>query len=620
MQTITHSFRLRHVLLPLLCALLCVTSVWGQTLRVCYIPNSRSIYFDNGYTFDGYLMANHSVVKLTNLVNFGPNGTVKRSILPVPLTSNPITATTITSAGCNAIFVGSFGAGGIPIAELNVIRNWSMQIPTNLVVVSQEETKAWGYTNINGNLNPNVPTAAGAATKIFNGPFGVVTSFNQGGSYQGSIVGGTSVVLGEDAAKRPTIALDIPTGDIIVGDVDIFTAAGLSFGGVVSNNNDRLFANIWAYATDLTSTDRSLVVTANSVFIDNGLSAGTAGNCTKDGGESVPDVSTKPLYVKMVSGTSVIQITPLQPDGSFQFTSVPDGTYTLLLDDNNVVTDIVPVATGGTVSWTGTITSGAPSTPVKFCLLNCASNLPFASLTGSISFCAGQSAPLSVSASGGAGSYSYQWKQGSGNVGTNSNSFSATSAGVYSVAVTDGKGCLGTSTSLTITQRSFPVSITANGPTAILSNTLVILSTTALAGQIYQWSRDGVSISGATSNTFAAGQQGSYVVAVTGNGCSTTSTAVTISIILATEPLLIGLSINTYPNPTDGVVTIEVKNDSSQTVNLCLFNMNGQPIRTWELKASVHEQILQAELPTSGLYILRADNGQGALQKKIIRK
>jgi outer membrane protein OmpA-like peptidoglycan-associated protein len=233
---------------------------FSQTLRVCYIPEIRNKFNDGGYTFNGKHMVDNSTVKLTDPSNFGPNGVVKTSIVTVPLNDNPISQYTISKANCDAIFVGGFGhwdgftlnGSALAIPELITIRNWSLEKNTNLVVVSQNEAGVWGYYNVNGNTFPNKPTLEGRASTVFNGPFGKVDFFKQGGAYQGSISGGNSVPLSTDFENRVTIALDKPTNDILLGDVDILTdLGGISYGSAIRNANDILFANIWAYAVEL---------------------------------------------------------------------------------------------------------------------------------------------------------------------------------------------------------------------------------------------------------------------------------------------------------------------------------------------------------------------------------
>jgi len=69
------------------------------------------------------------------------------------------------------------------------------------------------------------------------------------------------------------------------------------------------------------------------------------------------------------------------------------------------------------------------------------------------------------------------------------------------------------------------VSVTPNGPLTLCTGTGQTLTATATGGSglTYQWTRDGVSISGATSSTYVANDTGthSYNCVVKGSGCST---------------------------------------------------------------------------------------------------
>lgn len=228
-------------------------------VRVGYIPNSRDRDGDNGYTFDGGTMSSSSFLKLVNAANFGQNGTVRTTLQFVPLTGT-ITASTIQNANVNIIFIGGIdnatcgvtGGSYLSSQELLAIKNWSVANSQNLVIASQASASAWGWTATHGTINPNIPTAAGLQTVIFNGPFGVVPQYNQGGCYNGMLSGGTGTVLGVDAANRAAFVIDKNTQDLIVGDVDIFTClGGVSNGGTITNNNDRLLCNLFAYAINL---------------------------------------------------------------------------------------------------------------------------------------------------------------------------------------------------------------------------------------------------------------------------------------------------------------------------------------------------------------------------------
>ncbi|WP_234645463.1 hypothetical protein [Dyadobacter sp. CY356] len=229
----------------------------AQTLRVCYIPDARSTYQDHGYTFDGQYMAGSGAQKLLNEENFGSKGIVKHKVTLVALSDIPISLSTISKANCGAVFVGMFYNPQSPevirVSELNAIRDWSLQKKENLAVICESHAAVWGYERMDSESKISMATGEGEKTKIFDGPFGKVPRFVQGGHAIGWLKGGAPVILSKNEQGNTSMAFDKVTGDIILGDVDILTSlGGISPGESINNNNDILFANIWAYAQELT--------------------------------------------------------------------------------------------------------------------------------------------------------------------------------------------------------------------------------------------------------------------------------------------------------------------------------------------------------------------------------
>lgn len=228
----------------------------GQTVRIGYIPNSRDLDTDNGYTFDGTYMIGSGTLKLANLANFGPAGTVKANVVFVPISANPITKADISALNLNIVFIGGIDDlslnSYISAAELNAVKDWSDDSPRNVVVVSQFQAIQWGSTVTSGNVNPNTPTPLGAVSPIFNGPFGTVASFTQGGGFQAyfnSALSCSQQSLARDNSGRTTVYIDGVYNDILLSDIDILTSLGdVSAGNAITTNNDKLFANIWAFA------------------------------------------------------------------------------------------------------------------------------------------------------------------------------------------------------------------------------------------------------------------------------------------------------------------------------------------------------------------------------------
>jgi gliding motility-associated-like protein len=199
--------------------------------------------------------------KLENPANFGPNGIADCGVTlkKLPFIEG---VETIEECDCDIVFTGQFpgvdfsGApdgrrSAIPEEIREAIRDWSMQCESNLVITTQGEANTWGYQIQASNLNPNIPVP-NISLSIFDGAFGSLAFFNQGGSFQGVFVdipdtGGE--VLAEDGAGRPTIILDEETNDILLADVGILCSNGagqISPGGNIINNNDILACNIFA--------------------------------------------------------------------------------------------------------------------------------------------------------------------------------------------------------------------------------------------------------------------------------------------------------------------------------------------------------------------------------------
>ncbi|MCT2560414.1 hypothetical protein [Chryseobacterium herbae] len=230
----------------------------SQTIRIGYIPNARDLDTQpgfNGYTFDGAYMSGSGALKLTNPANFGPAGTVKASIVLVPIAANPITKASLNSLNLNAVFLGGIDnntTSYLSNAEFSEIRDWSDDSLKNFVIATQLQTKAWGADIFSGNVNPDSPASFAGSTRIFTGPFGNVASFNQAGSFQAYFTSGTTSCFANaiafDANSRAVIYLDAKYNDLMVADVDIFTTVGgVTAGNSITSNNDRLFANIWAF-------------------------------------------------------------------------------------------------------------------------------------------------------------------------------------------------------------------------------------------------------------------------------------------------------------------------------------------------------------------------------------
>ena len=168
------------------------------------------------------------------------------------------------------------------------------------------------------------------------------------------------------------------------------------------------------------------------------------------------------------------------------------------------------------------IISGACSSLSSAAAVSVTSNLT-ASITasGSLNFCSGGSVLLSANTGSG---YNYQWKKDGVNIsGATSSSYTATSGGSYQVNIISGAcSSLSSAANVSVTN-NLTASITASGSLNICSGGSVLLNANTGSGYNYQWKKDGVNISGATSSSFTATSSGSYQVNIISGACSSLS-------------------------------------------------------------------------------------------------
>lgn len=233
-------------------------------IQLCYTRSSDYCETSSsicGYSFDGNQMQNALRRKLLNPDLFGPDGIQDCSININSLPKNPSYAD-IVESGCKMIFIGNHGVSSgtlesqstVSDAALQTIYDWSLECESNLVIVTQAEAIPWGYRIDNVNQNPNF--AAGESNPVFNGPFGAITNYNQGGTFQANFISFPTTefeIIGQDNNGRATIIWDKKSNDILLADVGILCsgAGDVSQGQNINNNNDRLACNIFAFGCSI---------------------------------------------------------------------------------------------------------------------------------------------------------------------------------------------------------------------------------------------------------------------------------------------------------------------------------------------------------------------------------
>ncbi len=201
--------------------------------------------------------------------------------------------------------------------------------------------------------------------------------------------------------------------------------------------------------------------------------------------------------------------------------------------------------------------------------------------TGTTTVCPGRSVNFKVSDDWW---MTYQWYNSQGAIaGATNAKYTATAPGAYYVIKSDIAGCNLRSDSSMLVNTIVSTSIAVVGDLNLCTSSTVTLQAQIVSGYTYQWYKDNVSISGATSPTYVAGQQGNYkYLATTSGGCtafSETKTATSCGLRTA-SPDKNQRSISAYPNPMNDIGTIRLILPDAEMVALRIFDLSGRLVKT----------------------------------------
>ena len=185
-----------------------------------------------------------------------------------------------------------------------------------------------------------------------------------------------------------------------------------------------------------------------------------------------------------------------------------------------------------------------------------------------------------------------------------------TSTGMYIETLTNSSGCDSIAT-LNLTIESVDNTVTDNNDLTITAND---------ASATYQWlDCDNVyaQITGATSQTFTATQNGSYAVQVTSGGCIDTSSCTVIDYVGLNDIADFG-SISIYPNPTTGELNISL-GSSLESRMITVRNIEGRIVKELTIE---NTSFIQLELLfETGIYFIEVSDASGkSSTNKIVLK
>lgn len=327
-----------------------------------------------------------------------------------------------------------------------------------LVWFSQAAAPAGVVTNTNGG---NAGTVTNPAQSCFNTTYGASNGTNGPTLLNLAPPAGAIVDLGNDTL--------ICTGDTLVLAPGAFTTY------------------LWS---DTSAADTLAITTAGqyAVTVTNGCGFAI----------DTIEVTLAPLPTPDLGNDSTVCA-----GGSVVFTP---GTYPGYVWQDNSTNPTFSASVTGQISVTVTDTNGCQAADTALLTVN---PLPVVNITGNLSACAGDSTQLDA----GPGFTAYNWSNG----GTNQTIFAST-AGPYTVTVTDANGCQNSAT-VNVTINSLPV-VGLGLDISVCAGTPVTLNASNLF-TAYLWQ------DASTNQTFSPTVTGTYSVTVTdGNGCQDSDTII----------------------------------------------------------------------------------------------
>ncbi|MBI2282409.1 MAG: HYR domain-containing protein [Bacteroidetes bacterium] len=404
-----------------------------------------------------------------------------------------------------------------------------------------------------------IPTANDNCRGLINGTADIPLRFTKPGSYlitwsyndqNGNITPQTQTVVVADVMP-PVIT--VPSTITLNADVTVCGAV----------------ANFTATATDDSELPVSISYspTPGSVFpVGQTLVMVTASDASNNTSTATFTVNVLPTVVTPVTGNASICVgntTVLSTNASNGGTWSSDNNLVAVVDAAGIVTGL----SVGTANIRYTNACGVSAS--KWVTVT---GLPVASITayGATAFCAGGSVQLSAVAGTG---YTYQWNlDGNPIAGAATDIYSAAVSGNYTVTVNNAV-CAVTSAAIAVTANPMPVAaVTAASATAFCTGSSVVL--TATGSGTYQWLKDGVALSGITTQNYTAAVSGDYSVIVTGQtGCTSASNIISVTVNQA--PVASVTAQGTTVFCAGGSVILSANTGAGYTYQ---WNNNGAPI------------------------------------------
>jgi hypothetical protein len=132
-----------------------------------------------------------------------------------------------------------------------------------------------------------------------------------------------------------------------------------------------------------------------------------------------------------------------------------------------------------------------------------------------------------------------------------------------------------------------------------------------------QWCNESGPVNGATGQDYTPASGGNYYVYATNGVCSSEYSNIINFIPTGIEKLEISKTINLYPNPTDGIVTLSFRGENPDII-IEILNLNGQTLKTEKMEMSENQTEVSLKGLPKGTYFIKITFSGNSVIRTII--
>ncbi len=558
---------------------LCMTSTGDTTVTAC----SNFTWHGTTYSTSGtptHLMTSvagcDSVVTLHLTINSLPPNTVTANSATTFCQGDSVTFT--AAAGNN--YQWQLNGGDITGATANAYTAHAAGSYSVIVTSASSCVNTSSVQTVTVNALPdNTVTASGATTFCTGGS--VTLTAATGNTYQwqlnGNPIGGATANIYAATATGNYSVVETNTSSCVnTSSAQTVTVNALPDNTVTTSGATAFCAGSSVILTATTGNTYQWQLNGNPIggASSNTYAATASGNysvvvtsassCTNTSTAQTVTVNALPDSTVTASGS-----TTFCAGGSVIFTSATAGTYQWQLNGSPIggATSNTYIA-NASGNYSVVITNASSCTSISTAQMVTVNALPDNTVTtsGATTFCQGDSVTLTA-----ANGLAYQWMLNGSNIaGATAETYTASASGNYSVAVSN----------VTCPNASAVTSVTVNSVPSQPVITQVGNNITSTAANSYQWYYNGAIISGATSQTYPATQDGNYVVVVSNSsGCEASSDTLLVTVTGVTAFETVN-SLNIYPNPYTESTSLQLTLADNAMVTMEVYSTIGEKVQT----------------------------------------